>query len=398
LKSRKQRSKRRKKRSGGRSASSGDGQQERTPIGFDYGCLPRTMVLSSFDFVQNMSRAGVVGVAYGRRWSNAVGAQLPEITVIAEDPDRLRRAFEEFARWASQSDGDALEVTIIFRDAGGYILALSPNLVRLESRCLGFDRTQEAIPTFAVWCKPVDTTSPVLRDLREYSAHFSAPILFNGAQIAAGAGSLNLTIGTPLHAITGLEPLLKFELTFVDENLVVPGTIAAMALRLQAASDEPGGGTQATPQPDAPLTIAKRRNRALRTHFPVTLERLRRGKSVDLVCAELAPVNAQRWQVEQAVCNLTLAADLPSGVRPRGPRVSVTKLMDLLKTRYEVADGASLAAFSAQQLAPQIMADAKMLTKFLGSKKPINDLSSAQRALALAGLLEAETAAPCDVE
>jgi hypothetical protein len=79
------------------------------------------------------------------------------------------------------TDPDSVEITFVFRNCGGYVLAISQEYSRLQRRCLGFDRTHQAVAFAPTWFKPIDTVNPLLRQFRRYCSSPIAPFLFTGS-------------------------------------------------------------------------------------------------------------------------------------------------------------------------------------------------------------------------
>ena len=50
------------------------------PYGFDYGCLPYAMAVSTVELVNHLTRASTDAVAYGSVWSDAVKATFKDET------------------------------------------------------------------------------------------------------------------------------------------------------------------------------------------------------------------------------------------------------------------------------------------------------------------------------
>ena len=151
-----------------RSRRSRKARPGRAPIGIDFGCLPENAALSTLEFPTLLSNASIVGVAYGEAWSDALEVPVPSLTLVAERPEPLRQAFEIFSAWSASTDGDSVEITVILRTAGGYLLVISPEFERLMQRCLGFDRTESSFAFSLHWCMPINTTHHQLEQLRSY--------------------------------------------------------------------------------------------------------------------------------------------------------------------------------------------------------------------------------------
>lgn len=301
--------KKRKRKAG---ASRGTPSGNKAPRGFDYGCLPHAMAVGYYEFPNQLGEASVIGVAYGETWSDEIKRRVPTVTLVAQRGEPLAKAFDTFNAWAASTDPDAIELTIVVSTNGGYILSLSPEMSRLERRCLGFDRTHSLTFVMTTWSKPIDTVHPFLRQLQEYSRQPVAPFYLSGATHPAPITTLAGESPPALRPIPGLQALLKFEATLVDELDVEPGTTAAMALQIASSnkSDRQRNGRHIPPSPSH---VSKQRVTTLRTHFPVTLERIQRTGEVREMARELARDGIAIGQIEQALCNLTLSRDLRAG-------------------------------------------------------------------------------------
>lgn len=355
--------------------------------GFDYGCLPYAMAVSTFAFASHLHDAGVIGAAYGYEKSELLRATVPALTLVGSNEAPLRKAFAEFRAWTESSDGDALEVSIIFRTGDGYLLALSPEPDRLERRCLGFDRTHQVITSAITWCKPIDTVSPGLLQLRDYSRAFPAPLLFGCAVLPYAIPGAPVDPSS-LQFLDG-ESILKFDMTFVEEAAVLEGTTAWVAL--QTTQKNRSNKTPAAP-PFIPERVWQRRTAALRTHFPVTIERFRKSETLQALAKEVAQKGARDWQIEQALCNLVLSQELCG--KPHFAGVSADSLeatvIRSLQDRYEKANGAVIAAPSLEEMIAQIVADTEVVLRSSGRPRRIVDLESASAAVSeIEGLPEA---------
>jgi hypothetical protein len=360
-----------------------------TPRGFDFGCFPYAMALATFEFPGHLSAASVDGVAYGSVWSEAVRQTIPTISLIAQNGDELTKAFEAFNAWSRMTDPDSVEITFVFRNSGGYVLAISPEYLRLERRCLGFDRTHQAVAIAPTWFKPIDSVHPLLRRFRRHCSAPIAPFLFTGATYVGPRGVLTPASAPDIRPIPKLDPLLKFEVKFIDENEVTPESIGWLALKAAEKPKTTLPKSSAGPPTPKAEDVARHRAKALAHHFPVTLERIRRSALVPTLVGELAVDGVRPWQVEQALCNLVLSTEIDRGAHYIG--LSARKVDDsiikALRSRYEFADGSAIPTFSGDVVRTQVLADANALLRFLG-KNSVAELASAQAALASASALE----------
>jgi hypothetical protein len=104
------------------------------PRGLDFACLPHAMAIANLEFPGHLRGASVDGVAYGGVWSEAVKQTIPTISLVAQNGTELAKAFEAFNAWSEMTDPDAVELTFVFRNSGGYVLAISPEYSRLGRR------------------------------------------------------------------------------------------------------------------------------------------------------------------------------------------------------------------------------------------------------------------------
>lgn len=359
------------------------------PRGFDFGCLPYAMALATFEFPGHLSAASVDGVAYGSVRSEAIRQTIPTISLVAQNGNELAKAFEAFNAWSRMTDPDSVEITFVFRNSGGYVLAISPEYSRLERRCLGFDRTHQAVALAPTWFKPIDSVHPLLRQFRQHCSAPIAPFLFTGATYVGPRGVLTPASTPDVRPIPHLEPLLKFEVKFVDEDEVTPESIGWLALKAVAEPRTKLRKSSAGPPTPKPKDIARHRAKALAHHFPVTLERIRRSAHAPALLGELAVDGVRRWQVEQALCNLVLSTEIGRGPHYTGlsARKADNSIIKALRSRYELADGSAIRTFAGDVVRTQVLADANALLRFLG-KKSVADLANAQAALASASAIE----------
>ena len=88
--------------------------------GFDFGVPLRTMIVGDYGFEPELRAAGIMGCAYGMQRDDRLGVVLPTISLVAENEMPVRAAFKRFKEWAATSDDDALELTIVLLNTGGY--------------------------------------------------------------------------------------------------------------------------------------------------------------------------------------------------------------------------------------------------------------------------------------
>ncbi len=364
--------------------------QRPQPRGFDYGCLSHAMALGSIEFPNLLTAASVDAVAYGSVRSEAVNQTVPVISLVAKHGDELAKAFEEFNAWSQMTDPDSVEITFVFRKDGGYLFTISPDSSRLQRRCLGFDRAHQAMTVAPVWIKPIKSIDPLLKRFRQFSSAPIAPFLFDGVTYVGPQSMLTSSLRPDLCRVRGLQPLLKFEVTFIDEEEVTPNSTAWLALK--AASQHLPKSPKRPPKPE-PDDIAKQRVKTLAHHFPVTLERIRRSLFVRILILELAKKGVRPWQIEQALCNLVLSSEMGFGAHFSGLSASRSKsvIIQAISSRFELADGCDISTFDIEDVSAQVVADGNFLLRHFGKKRR-TDLQGVQATLQSISAHEATTA------
>ena len=133
------------------------------------------------EFNQNLVDAQVIAIAYGYTQSSAMRSPLPIITLVGRNEAPLKSAFEEFFSWSEQTDGDAVDLQILFRKDGSYDLCIGPEARALNDRALRYDEVFNPITLQTLWIKHIDTTSKPFRDLAEYLSGAIRPFILGAA-------------------------------------------------------------------------------------------------------------------------------------------------------------------------------------------------------------------------
>lgn len=339
-----------------------------------------------------LDAAVVDGIAYGSAWSESFDKKVPTISLVAQHSDELAKAFEEFNAWSEMTGPDSVAMNFVFRKNGGCLLAISPEYSRLQRRCLGFDRTHRAFVMGPTWIKSNASIHPFLRTFRQYCSAPVAPFLLDGVT-CVGPKSVPPPRSVPdVCPVPGIRPLQKFEVTFVDENEATPNSMAWIALRAESGN-KPESPPTGPPKPE-PDKIAKERTRTLAQHFPVTLERIRRESLVQRLMRGLDEYRVRPWQIEQALCNLVLSAEMGRGAHFTGLSAHKAEngIIEAIRSRYELADGGGIPTFSIEDVSTQVVADGNVLLQQFGKKGRTN-LADLQAALKSLSALETDAVA-----
>ena len=363
------------------------------PQGFDYGCLPLAMAVGPYDFPAYLHDSSVDAVAYGTLPSTELHQQTFMVSLVAKHSEPLAKAFHEFHAWAQATDPDSVELIFLFLNSGGYTLAITPQYSRLLRRCLGFDRSHQVMAYAPTWCKTMTTVHPLLRSFRDYCSQSLSPFYFGAATYNGPSTTLATSSPPDITPVPDIDPLMKFDATFVNETDVTPNTTAWIALH-GPSFPATAVASRRTKPPPAPDHIAKQRCKTLAHHFPVTLERLRRARHLTALAPRLPSKTIAPWQVEQAICNLLLAVQ--TGTRPHFRGLTAKQVRDhvteAIASRSELADGHAIPCFASDQVAVQILADGNALLRTF-KKRRRADISSLQKVLASLSLLDAPAVA-----
>lgn len=368
------------------------GQQHKSDrYGFDYGSAATALAVSSIEFNKNLVEAEVLGVAYGIAESNELGLVVPSISLIARNQDPLRKAFDEFSTWAEASDGDAIEVTIVFTKDGGYRLCINPEVRALIKRALPHDSVMNPIAFQLMWIKTINTTSQPLRDLRAHLSKGVRPFLLQAGAYAGLAAPGRQLVPELVRPVASRKELLKFEIKFIDEGDDDDRHLQDMALgRLSKRK-----GSPKKVSPPTGLVWVQREQR-LRTLFPVSMWRIKTREELRRLSDSLVSRGLRPWQVDQALCNIAVSRETTGGkayFQGWEKKEWPGRLLAHLSRRFEVAgshdDG--LRDLQPAEVELQVLLDAKALLNEYGHKGFRLKLDTVQTLLKKQGLLDAST-------
>ena len=361
---------------------------KRTPsnlagFGLDYGLGFKAAAIGSIEFNKNLAASEIVAVVYGFNYSRTLGARVPAITLLGRNKESLQKAFEEFSNWASWTNPDAIEVTIVFTREGGYRLCIGPEITALYKRAFQYNSVVNPMAFQTTWIKPFDTASKTLRELRKMlSTGIIRPYLLEAAQY----NGLRLSAGTFIPEL--MEPvslereLLKFEIRFVDEGSEHDQQWQRIALVDRECCDKPAAADKTTPKP----LVWSNRDDALKRLFPVTLWRSRSVEACGDLRRAAERLGLYEWQIDQALCNLTLSREIAGGnfhFRGLRKRDWPEQVWNALGERYEVADAAeeNLQGLGIESIVRQTILDARVLLRHYRVKRVPTKLKGIQHLL-----------------
>ncbi len=354
--------------------------------GFDYGITPNVAALGSIDFNQKLRDAGIVGVSYGIDYSTDLNSSVPCLSLVGQREAPLKEAFSEFSNWASFSDADAVDVSVLLRKAGGYDLAISPEPRALIDRALRFDAVVTPLSIQIAWIKRLDTVSEPLLQLRAHLAKGIKPFLLS-AGIYTGPMSGPGMSPQHIKPISGLPQLLKFRIKFADEGKDTATPWGSASKGPKSMKDIRRHDPREALPPKSRLN--KLRADRLKALFPVTLWRFRSQRTHT---DDLRHMGLRDWQIHQAICNLIVSRELFSSFH--FPLVDAKDwpmtIVNHLQKRFEIADGEStlLRELPTDAIVYQVLLDSRVLLATYERDNRQRDLPETLAALANASLLD----------
>ncbi|WP_321477205.1 hypothetical protein [uncultured Paludibaculum sp.] len=368
------------------------------PKGYDFGGEHFAVYVGSLSFIESLKAADVVGCAYGIAYSDDLRGEVAAVSLVGKNERALSDAFKEFEDWSTGSGTQAVDLTFIFLTKGGYLVGIGPRVEALTRRFNAAASPLSPIVMSPSWIKSFETRQPPVEDLRSYcERNLVAPFLFHGCVLPS---SQDIVRSTPdsLRPI-GPRPQLIFRATFADEERVKrdDGSPAAVILAVHGASQNQNSGSRERPkmpqQKLSPEDFRRRRSDVLEMNFPVTLERLRHFGDHSDVITTIETAGIHRWQIEQAICNLTLSFSSCNGIlhytAVRNGHL-VRHVTEALTDRFEEANGMDPLDrhLDERSLRLQIALDAAALLNQSGHTSSESDPVRLQHLLAKFGFLE----------
>ena len=357
-----------------------------TTIGYDYGTKPIILIVGDAEFPNLLVRGDFTAVGYDVVEHFGLLVNAPRLTMIFQDVGIARECFLRFKAWGGPSeDGDAVRISFVELDEGGYAMCTSQDVDRLiknrmpelyrgevETRvmAMGSIKTFPEVSDSYRWFKSVTETSPF---------------------ILAPAG-----ISTPPIRDFALR---KREVHFYRESDLPEHSIESSLVRHRNDQEESDTRREIPPELRANAADIRVRRRAqLSRFFPVTLERLRMSKDFADVMRQLMAGGFREWQVLQAACNISLKQVAPE-LFISGPQLSneeqgepsAMRVLDFLLSGHETVAGVLPPAvhLSAERLREQIQADAQELLQYVaGARIEPVEPGRLQAELADRGLLD----------
>ena len=336
--------------------------------GFDYGWPEANVALADPLFSNLLMRAEVNAIGYALV-RGPDGGVTPMLLLTGAHEKPLREVFSLFARWQWLSGPGAIHIEIAF-DGSGFRIAVLPDARSLRWRCCGFGNVSRPDTFNLAWVKGIDTRSDFLDSLADYSRGPFAPV-YLGAAIAQTDGD-----GQPYAcALDDVPRLLLPTIQIHRRHEDIP-----------ARSFLAGGnaGDENIPSDVDPVLVATQRAWRLPSIMPKTIHVLRHTASGRQLVDGVAAEGAARWQVEQAIANLRLAALAEVGETP--PHSHWIETHSLRLGHIELAvQAVDLEAMTIADILDQIRRDTRFLLRRIGSTPAAETLAAGQAGLREAG-------------
>lgn len=327
-----------------------------TRIGYDYGIPARALLAVDPTFIQLLYEAKIVGCAYGLIPSEGTDVPMRVFSLVAQNEDPARRAFEIFKVWTDAIDADCVQLEVVILADGGYLLTIGPEPNRSEVRLAGYGSLFQPMTMAHTYVKKLDTVSKGLFDLRDYKKLPISPVMFTAAVTSARGPTPNMS----LKPIAGCPELVKFEFKISEEKDARRNPfMSALIDGVDSPSKGPDKRSSARELLE-PEQIAERRAKMLKQCFPVTLHRIQVTPSLLALKNMLTSQGIRHWQVDQAICNLQIVELCHKYLLSKIDREDADAPLAVLASRFEDVltplDGVDLI-----QVEEQLLADAQYL-------------------------------------
>lgn len=359
--------------------------------GFDYGIARTMAVMTEPVFNDQMRKADIIACAYGEMRVPGLSRVVPCISMVARNPSSLKEAFQQFHAWIQATGPDALNVEILYSQAGYYI-AFGPEHKHAMWRTVGVDQFVNPMFFGMTYIKTIDSRHSFLDALAEYSKRPFAPIMLLGAHYTGADPQPGSPNPADIKPIDGCPNLLLYNLPVYKTKEEVPEFSGLHVMASKPTKEELAKSRAEYEQRvTSPEEASRNRERGLASLMPVTLHMLRTYPPLQAKLAVLEAQGVARWQIEQAIVNQRLWSQI---VPER--RVRLQNQNDLYRTveSFTELDTPNWEALADDQAAilGQVLRDARVLLKRIKANTP-RDLADCQNELAARGFLVKKEAA-----
>jgi hypothetical protein len=284
--------------------------------GFDFGIPVKAMLVGTSEFHNHLHDAGALALAYGYASCELIGHSIPILSLVVKNASPILTAFKEFERWGSNTDGDVVDIGLVIESEAKYTLTITREVRRFVDQMTRFDRALMPMSISATWMFPMPISGPHVRQFCEWRRGPARPFLFSAATVPSGLDVKKAGPNT-IQPIPGLRSILKFHCEIVEPGVPTKSPLGEIVSRFSkggmSGKKRPAMSSGFPDKANSPAEIHIHRDRILRTYFPVTMERLalfRLPADIEVLLAENALAN---WQIQQAICNISLSKKISNG-------------------------------------------------------------------------------------
>ena len=333
--------------------------------GFDYGVLPRIMLVGDLDFLNIWNQAGCVAMCHTVMPVIGVRSNVPVAEIGFTDYANAKKLFDRFKSWMKPPcDAAALSVAFITDHTRNvYFLYMGADPGQLVRRMLGDGAEDDYIPVGVV-CSiakrfPLSAYFERFRAFADGKEILICPIQAprNIGQLAGKSGMLE--IGDEEVGLQ--EGFFKSDIRFLDKELLARDAIEYC---ITEPPDKHAFEPKIAPPIPAPPEVTERRTRQLARFFPVTTARLPHNQSFLQASRSLQDRYAP-WQIIQAACNLQVRSNWPE--LGMGNKANMHGIYEKLRHHAQSAaeDVALTYAYDVRRLEDQIGADMEYLHYYI---------------------------------
>jgi hypothetical protein len=335
--------------------------------GFDYGVLPRIMVIGDLDFLTLWKKAACVAMCYTIVPQVGVRSNVPVAAMGFNNYQAAKKLFERFKSWMKPPcDETALTTAFISApEDGDYFLLVGTNPQQLVRRVLGEGAENDYFPL---------TVGRFLVKKFQLSAHFETfRRLVTGKEILIcptrapreiqGPDMSSVTLAIDPEDMGLQDGFFKRDVSFLDKALLAPDTIEYRVTEIPS-TDKPTFDSESSPPPPTPEEVTHLRKRQMKRFFPVTIARLPYNQSFKIARENLLSKYAE-WQIIQAACNLYARGNWPQ--LGTGEKVNMQAIYENMRNHVQSSmEAAPLSfAYEVRQIEDQIASDIAYLHSYV---------------------------------
>jgi len=328
-------------------------------IGFDYGIKPHFMVIGDIEYPNLIHESKPLAMGYGKIPYFGLLIEPPFACLIFENEQKGRECFQHFKNWAEGSkDGEAVSLSFIETNDGGYVVCVYPEFNRLIDRCIPKYLQAEVNPLVMA---PISFPLTVEK-ISEHYLFFKQqtrerPFVFCGA---SKTGELFLNVA-----------IQKRQVQLYKENEIPKNSPESAYLIIKSTKKSQRKFERKLPL-ESPEEIRKKRWKRLKTFLPITIEKLKYQPNFQASRNLLVSEGFADWQILQAACNIVVSFRMCkkpyfTGLDQKSAQASILKY--LLNTFEEPKNLLPPNKyFSIEIIRKQIIGDTIELLKHVGSK------------------------------